>query len=199
MSKPSTSGAAIDRLVKSTIAPWFREHGFRRTGRFFMRPWGEVIHVASVQASQWNTAHSADFYVNVDVEWPACRGPLTGQTVANPALAPWFVRSRLRDAHGQTVWDALQADADALAAVVGEALAETAEEFWLSHSDLADVLRRIEAGEELSLGTPQWLVHAALLLRFGRQAHALETIDRAASRGPQGFDYQKVRERFDPA
>jgi hypothetical protein len=78
-----------------------------------------------------------------------------------------------------------------------EALEGTAEEFWSRHSDLADVLRRIEAGERFNLGTPQWLVHAALLMHFGRQADALETIERAASRGPRGFDYQQFRDRLD--
>lgn len=197
MSKPSTSGAAIDRLVKSAIAPWLRAHGFRRKGRFFMRPWGEVVHVASVQASQWNAPDSAGFYLNLDIEWPACRGLWTGQPIsANPALAPCFVRSRLRDARGQTGWDAIQNDAHVLAAVLAEALEGTAEEFWVRHSDLADVLRRIEAGERLCLGTPTWVVHAALLMHFGRQPEALETIDLAASRGTRSFDYKKIRDRL---
>jgi hypothetical protein len=166
-----------------------------------MRPSGEVIHVASVQASQWNTPHSADFYLNVDVEWPACHRLWTGQPVgANPALAPCFVRSRLWKAPGATGWDAIQNDVEALAVALVDALEETAEAFWFRHSDLDDVQRRIEAGERLNLGTPQWLVHAALLMHFGRQADALETINRAASRGPRGFDYQRVRTRVsDPA
>jgi hypothetical protein len=201
VSKSSASGAAIDRLVKSTIAPWFRQHGFRRKGRFFMRRWGEVIHVASVQASQWNTPVSADFYLNLDVEWLACRTLWTDQPArSNPALAPWFVRSRLRDAQGRTGWNAMQDDPATLADVLVKALEGMAEEFWLRHSDLSDVLRRIEAGERLSLGSPPWLVHASLLMHFGRKVDAIAIIDRAASRGPRGFDYQRFRDRLsDPA
>jgi hypothetical protein len=162
-----------------------------------MRPWDDVIHVASVQASQWNTPLSADFYLNLDVEWPACRRLWTGQEAnSNPANAPLFVRSRLRDARGETGWNALQDDLPTLADVLVEALERTAEDFWRRHSDLADVLRRIETGERINLGSPPWLVHAALLVHFGRRADALEAVDVAASKGPRGFDYQRFRDRL---
>jgi hypothetical protein len=94
----------------------------------------------------------------------------------------------------------MQDDPASLADVLVKALEATAGEFWLRHSDLSDVLRRIEAGERLSLGSPPWLVHASLLMHFGRRADAIATIDRAASRGPRGFDYQRFRDRVvDPA
>lgn len=149
-----------------------------------------------MQASQGNTPQSADFYVNLGVEWPECRRLWTGlPDSSNPALAPCFTRSRLQTAAGETSWDA-QDSGEALAVLLVDALDVSAERFWLRHSDLTEVLRRIEAGERLTLGTPRWLVHAALLMHFGRGAEAVATIDVAASRGPRAFDFGKVRARI---
>ena len=197
MSKSSSSGTAIDRVVRAVVAPWFRQQGFRRKGRFFSRAWADVIHLASVQASQWNTPQSAEFYVNIDVEWSACHRLWTGSAnSSNPAHAPCFLRSRLQTAGGDQSWNAFQ-DVEVLSGQLLHALDEYAETFWRSHSDLADVLRRIEAGERLTLGTPTWLVQAALLEHFDRRAEALATIDSAASRGrPIGFDYRRIRGRI---
>ena len=109
MSKSSSSGTAIDRVVRAVVAPWFRQQGFRRKGRFFSRAWADVIHAASLQASQWNTPQSAEFYVNIDVEWSACHRLWTGSANnSNPAHVPCFLRSRLQTAGGDQSWNAFQ-------------------------------------------------------------------------------------------
>lgn len=193
----SSSGAAVGRVVRTLIAPWLCERGFQCRGRFFNRPSADVIHVASVQASRWNSPQSADFYVNIDVEWPACHALWTGSATGyNPALAPCFARSRLRTPGGAESWNALQ-EGESLSGQIRLALSEHAETFWQHHSNLADVLRRLEAGESVRLGAPTWFVKAALLDHFGRRAEALATIDLAASRGRlTDFDYGGVRARI---
>jgi uncharacterized protein DUF4304 len=192
----SVSGTAIDALIKSHLAPWFKGHGFRPKGRFFTRSTQDVVHVASVQASQGNAPDVADFYVNLGVEWQEVRRLWTGMAddEPNPARAPCYINGRLQAIDGAVSWDALVGDP--LGVALTAELETAAEDFWARYSNLADVMTRLDRNERLPLGTPKWVVHAALRRHFGDLSTALEIIDAASSRGPAAFDYGKIRERF---
>ena len=201
MAKTQT-GRVIDAVVGAGVADWFRQAGFRRKGRSFFRPHGELIDTANVQVSKVNMPSDAVFAVNLGVEWPFWHKIWTGSDVGgNPALAPTFVQTRLHPTDGvdrDYWWDATDLSAATrLAADVTSALETHAEAFWERYSDFDALLREFEVHRRVPTGTPQPLVHAALLTRAGRPAEAWAVIVDAAQRAPTASShFHSIAERL---
>jgi hypothetical protein len=168
----TNSGRAIDAVIGAGIADWFRLAGFQRKGRSFFRTHGELFHTANVQSSKLNMPDHATFAVNLGVEWPFWLTIWTsGNVGGNPALAPTFIQARLHPTHAvgrDYWWDATHFSAATLSTEVTLALEAHAETFWRHYSDLDAVLRDFDFRRRVPTGTPNRLVHAALLARAGR-------------------------------
>jgi hypothetical protein len=183
----STSGSIVDRVIGSGVAAWFRRAGFRRKGRCFYRPSGPVVHTANIQASKLNRPESAVFTLNLGVEWLDWHRAWTNaKPLTNPALAPTFVQSRLHPVSGpgQDYWWPATDIGDPLstAADVVRALEGFAERFWTHYSDLGAVLQEMDSGKRVPTGSPQPLVHAALLRNANRSADARMALRSEAAR-----------------
>ena len=199
---PSISGKVIDRIVNAGVANWFRQAGFERKGRSFFRQHGDLVQTSNLQASKINMPNVATFAVNLGVEWPYWHNVWTGRgLVANPALAPTFIQTRLHPNQGagrDHWWPAHpDTDPDRIAAEVMGALQAYAETFWTRYSNLEGILREFEANALVPTGAPRRLVHAALLVRAGRTSDAKDVIMEAARRFPRGLSgFQRVSERL---
>src|SRR5690349_2004308 len=75
---------ATQEIVKVSLAPMFRRHGFRKTGLSFSRRLGTVEHHFNLQLSQWNHGPTGQFYLNAGVMFDDLK-LLAGKVIPRPA------------------------------------------------------------------------------------------------------------------
>lgn len=70
----------LDKIVTDALVRVLREAGYRRDKRTFRRASAECIQVVNVQASQWGSATSQRFTVNLGVFFPKVQQALAGDS-----------------------------------------------------------------------------------------------------------------------
>jgi hypothetical protein len=90
----------LDLVVASALVPALREAGYRRDKRTFRRTSSECIQVVNVQSSQWGSAASQRFTLNLGVFFPRVHDELAGYSGvrighAGPREAHCHLRQRI--------------------------------------------------------------------------------------------------------
>lgn len=171
------SGKAVDNILKSGPAAWFRAAKFRKKGRCFYRGYGELIHTAYFQTTWLNTPEDGTFAINLGVEWPKLHEIWTGTPeIKNPAIATCFIRARLHPevGWGQDYWwrAVPVSEAATVSNMIVTTLDKYAESFWSTYSNLEYILHQLEGKELVACGIPKHVVLASLLVHFGRKSEA---------------------------
>ena len=60
----------FDSLIKYTLAPFFKEHGFKKSGNNFYRVTDELIQTFNIQKSSWNSKDEISFTGNIGLLVP---------------------------------------------------------------------------------------------------------------------------------
>ena len=116
----------IDIILKDHIAPFLKDHDFKKNGANFVRPLCDCSDAINLQKSQWNTADEAQFAINLGIYWPEVQKNFGAQKlVPFPNVAQCTVQERLgRLLKGSDFWWSVspQCNASALGKEVVEAL-----------------------------------------------------------------------------
>lgn len=92
----SPSSKAVDSVIQGKVKSFLKSEEFRKLGRTFHRPNGEVIQVVNFQTSWLNTPALAEFTVNLNVVLPFFHEMWTGRPLPrNPGSAAEICSFRL--------------------------------------------------------------------------------------------------------
>lgn len=186
---------AIRAASKAVSDAGLKEAGFKRQGNHLHRNVGDVIHAIHFQASQWGSAASGSFTVNLVVTSPFVYTTWIGRPFPlNPASTLFPVNTRIgsmlpsRKDQWWTVTDST--DLDHLSREVTAAILEFGLAFFELFPSKQAMLTRVRHGKGLpGLTKPQArLVHAILAAEMGAIEEAQELLETACNEaGVSGF------------
>lgn len=77
----------LDEVLEVALVPALRQRGYRKAGRTFRRVREQCIQVVNVQVSQWSSATSLRFTLNLGVYFPALQAELESRGYRKPGAA----------------------------------------------------------------------------------------------------------------
>jgi hypothetical protein len=171
---------AIDHVVSAGIHPILKERGFKKQGRSFHKPVGDLYHVVHVQSSRHNAFDVGKFTINLGVSSPDIaalwHGEMTSHNPASHAHLLFSTRIRSLLPSEQDHWWTIEptTDLDRLAQEVGASLAQYGLTYFQnpafqSTQALLDSLERDALGGIPTAGVE---IRAVLLHREGRTDEA---------------------------
>jgi hypothetical protein len=87
---------AIDEMILRKVAPFMKEHDFRKQRYVWWRANEDVIDVIDIQKSRWNDASGASFTVNLGLYWPTIQKAISRESQSKvPRIYECTVSTRL--------------------------------------------------------------------------------------------------------
>lgn len=121
---------AVDHVVSAGIHPILKERGFKKQGRSFHKPVGDLYHVVHVQSNRHNVFDVGKFTINLGVASPEIAALWHGETTSRNPAGHTNLLFTTRIGHllpsGQDHWWTIEptTDLDRLAQEVGDCLAQ---------------------------------------------------------------------------
>ena len=198
MPSKSPTAQAIDKLIKEEIAPGLGAEGYKRSGRTFSKPSGELLHCVWIQASRWNSPIEASFTANLIVVWPRWHQVYTGKPISgSPALAASVVDERVNMLLlGKDEWWTVDHETNfaQLGSEVLRAIVTAAERFFAPYQDLGALNASLAA--ETSARPVDMLIRAVILADAGRYGEALALIESARNVSPTWKAVAEIADRL---
>jgi Domain of unknown function (DUF4304) len=203
---PSSTVRAIGAASRAVAALGLRDAGFKRRGNHLHRTGERIVHAVHFQASQWGSATSGSFTVNLVVTNPFMFETWTGRPFpSNPASALFPIVMRIGSvmpAQRDHWWEVGEGtDVDVLSREVASAVIEHGLTFFEPFKSCALILERLREGRGLpGLTEPQLpLVHAMLATEAGDQGEARAQLMMAYTRAgtsPFRETVQRIADRL---
>lgn len=179
---------AIAAASKAVAELGLKQAGFRRMGNHLNRSRENLVHAIHFQGSQWGSAASGSFTVNLVVTSPFLYSTWTGRPFpANPASALFAVTSRigrLMPSRADHWWQVEEeTDLAALANETASAIVEYGLPFFDEFDTVQSILTRLRHGDPLPGLTDAQLplVHAMLSIQAGAREEGQGLLERAYS------------------
>ena len=183
----SLSSKAVDSVIQGEIKSTLKSEGFRKSGRTFHRPKGEMIQGVYFETSWLNTPDEAQFTVDLNVVLPFYHEKWTGEPLPNNpgSAAPLCSRrlGHLLPTETDKWWTVTPStDCVPLSRELAELIRSVGLPYLDKSSDIQFLLENLGSDRPFAdILTSQTLAFAILLCHLGREEEARRVLDETRS------------------